>query len=674
MKIVTAFPYSVNVIENSWIPLRDGIQLAARIWLPDRAEAEPVPAILEYLPYRKRDFKRKRDAEIHGYFAGHGYACVRVDIRGSGDSDGLLRDEYLEQELLDGEEILQWIAEQPWCDGNVGMIGISWGGFNGLQLAARRPPQLKTVITLCSTDDRYADDVHYMGGCLLGDNLSWAAVMFSYNSLPPDPQIVGARWFDMWLERLEGSGLWLETWLRHQRRDGYWQHGSICEDFSAVRCPVFAASGWADGYSNAVFRLLEHLQVPRKGLIGPWSHRYPHQGKPGPAIGFLQECLRWWDHWLKGEQTGVMDEPMLRVWMLDSVPPTTSYETRPGRWVAEPSWPSPQVKEHQYTLGWRHIAPGFGDHPEVEETIRSPLTVGLFAGKWCSYSATPDLPHDQRQEDGGALVFESEPLAQHLEILGAPVVELELFSDQPVAMVAVRLSDVAPDDKATRVTYGLQNLTHCCDNQSPELLDSTRRYRPRIQLNHIAQTIPAGHRFRISISTSYWPLAWPPPRPVRLTIVTGLSRLTLPIRQGREESDRQLRSFPPPEQADGGPRAQVSEADYGWHVSRDLENDTSTLKVIKDEGCYRLEDIDLEVRDKATEIYRSRADDFTSLRGEVVSVRSLKRGDWHVETETRTVLTCTEDAFHLHADLDAFLDCNRVFCKTWNRLIPRDHL
>ena len=674
MQIVKTFPYQVEVIENEWIPMSDGFHLAARMWLPKGSEKSPVPAILEYIPYRKRDFKRNRDAAIHGYFAGHGYACVRVDIRGSGDSEGVLTDEYLEQELVDGEDILSWIAAQDWCDGNIGIIGISWGGFNGLQLAARQPPELKTVITLCSTDDRYADDVHYMGGCLLGDNLSWSAVMFSYNSLPPDPQIVGGRWFDMWMERLKGSGLWLDTWLRHQQRDSYWQHGSICENFSAVRCPVLAASGWADGYSNAVFRLLEHLDVPRKGLIGPWSHRYPHQGRPGPAIGFLQECLRWWDKWLKGQETGIMDEPMLRVWMLESVEPTTSYSTRPGRWVAETEWPSPQIRSHEFTLGWRHIAPGFGDHPEVEETIRSPLTVGLFAGKWCSYSATPDLPHDQRQEDGGALVFESEPLAQRMEILGGPVVELELFSDQPVAMVAARLSDVAPDDKATRVTYGLQNLTHLHDHQNPKMLDSTRRYRVQVKLNHIAQVFPVGHRFRISISTSYWPLAWAPPRPVCLTIITGLSRLTLPVRTAREEDDLSLHHFPSPEQADGGPRLQLCETDYGWHVTRDLEKDISTLKVIKDEGCYRLEDIDLEVRDRATEVYSSCADDFTSLRGEVVSMRSLKRGDWYAKTETRTVLTCTEDAFHLHADLDAFLDGDRVYCKTWNRIIQRDHL
>ena len=342
-QVKSEFPCRVQDIENIWIPMPDGAQLAARLWLPENAERDPVPAILEYIPYRKRDFTRHRDSISHPFIAGHGYACIRVDLRGSGESDGVLTDEYTQQELQDGCVVLDWISRQPWCSGKVGMVGISWGGFNGLQIATLQPQALSGVISLCSTDDRYADDIHHMGGCLLGDNLSWASVMFAYNSLPPDPQIVGERWREMWHARLDGSGLWLETWLRHQRRDAYWRHGSIAESYEAVKCPVLAISGWADGYSNAVFRLLSNLKVPRKGLIGPWSHKYPHIASPGPAIGFLQESLRWWDHWLKDKDTGVMDEPMLRVWMQDSVPPTSNYDHRPGRWVAEPEWPSPNV-------------------------------------------------------------------------------------------------------------------------------------------------------------------------------------------------------------------------------------------------------------------------------------------------------------------------------------------
>ena len=324
MRVVTAFPRAVREIEHCWIPLRDGRRLAARLWLPADAMDAPVPAILEYIPYRKRDLTRTRDEPMHRYFAGHGYAAARVDVCGAGDSDGVLLDEYHEQELEDGVAVIEWLAAQPWCTGAVGMMGKSWGGFNALQIAARRPEALRAIIAVCCSDDRYADDAHYMGGCLLNENLTWGSVLLTLSALPPDPLIVGDAWRASWLARLTRGVFFPEVWLRHQGRDAYWQHGSVCEDFQRIACPVYAIGGWADAYTNAIPRLLAGLLSPRKGLVGPWSHNYPHNGVPGPAIGFLQEARRWWDHWLKGIDTGIMNEPPYRVWMQESVPPRSS--------------------------------------------------------------------------------------------------------------------------------------------------------------------------------------------------------------------------------------------------------------------------------------------------------------------------------------------------------------
>ena len=311
--IRTDFPYPVRVVENLFLPLPDGTRLAAKAWLP--VGAGPVPAILEYLPYRKRDGTRTRDQGLHAYLAGHGYACLRLDIRGSGDSEGLLDDEYTPQEQQDGCDAIAWIAGQDWCDGQVAMIGISWGGFNGLQIAARRPPALRTIVTVGSTDDRYATDIHWLGGCLSKDNFDWSATMMAMNDLPPDPEVVGPEWRGMWQDRIAHQRPWIIDWLRHQRRDDYWRQGSVCEDFSAIEVPVYAVSGWADNYSESVPRLIAGLSVPRRGLIGPWAHSFPHDPTVGPGIGWLQEVLRWCDHVLKGRETGIMDEPLLRVWM-----------------------------------------------------------------------------------------------------------------------------------------------------------------------------------------------------------------------------------------------------------------------------------------------------------------------------------------------------------------------
>jgi putative CocE/NonD family hydrolase len=650
--------------------MRDGVQLAARIWRP--VSAERVPAILEIIPYRQRDLTARRDSIHHPYLAGHGYACVRVDLRGSGASEGVLTDEYLEEELADAEDVLSWLAEQPWCTGRAGMMGISWGGFNALQVAARRPPQLGAVVTASSTDDRYADDVHYMGGCLLSDNLSWASTMFAYNSCPPDPAIVGDRWREMWRERLARSGLWLREWLVHQRRDDYWRHASVCENYSAIACPVLAVSGWADGYSNSVFRLLEHLNVPRKGLIGPWSHKYPHLGEPGPAIGFLQELVRWWDHWLKDVDNDVMDGPMLRIWMQDSVPPLTAYQQRPGRWVGEPSWPSPNIQASVHPLARNRIAAPGQTVPREELIIESPLSVGQYAGKWCSYNAPPDLPYDQREEDGGSLVFDTPAFSERFEILGAPVLELELAANRPVAIVAARLSDVSAEGRATRISYGLLNLTHRDSHATPEPLVPGERYRVSLQLNAMAQTLPPGHRLRVSLSTSYWPLAWPPPEPVLLSVFTGSSHLVLPVRSPHADEEQPLRPFEEPEGTEPIAVTQLETGDERWTVTRDLVRYASALEVVKDLGIVRYDDIDLEVTRRAYERYSWVGDDPTSATGETEWRIGFKRADWEVSTVTRTVLTSTTTEFILRAELDAYEGEQRVTSYNWDSTVPRD--
>lgn len=679
MRYVTNLPYETKEEEHVTIPMSDGVRLSAHIWRPTSSDQEPVPAVLEYIPYRKRDLTAVRDSIHHPYLAGHGYACVRVDLRGTGDSEGVLRDEYLEREQADAEEVLAWLAEQPWCDGGTGMMGISWGAFAALQVAARRPPSLKAIAIASFTDDRHADDMHYMGGALLSDNLAEAGTMFAYGTCPPDPSVVGERWRGMWHERLENTEPWVLEWLRHQRRDDYWRHASVCEDYTSVRCPVLASSGWADGYSNAVTRLLGNLDVPRKGLIGPWSHKFPHLGEPGPAIGYLQELVRWWDHWLKGVDNGVMDGPMLQAWMQDSVPPSTSYEERPGRWVGEPHWPSPHIRPVTHPLSRHTIGPAQDATATASEagaamTVRSPLSVGQFAGKWASYNAPPDLPYDQREEDGGSLVFDSEPLAEPVEILGSPSVELDLSVSEPVALVAARLSDVSPDGAATRVSYGILNLTRRDSTESPEPLEPGRRYRATLPLNGVAQAFPPGHRIRLSLSTSYWPLAWPAPKPALLSVHEHSSTLTLPVRPVDEPDEVPSSPFGEPEGTPPLAMTQVTPSEERWDVKRDLIDYRSELDIVKDRGTVRFEDIGLEAGRRAHERYTAVADDFTSVGGETTWTMRFRRDDWDVRVVTHTRLTCTETDFFVDATLDAYEADRRVFSRTWNEQVPRDLL
>ncbi len=667
LRTVEAFPHQVRTIDPVWIPLGDGTRLAARLWLPEDAEARPVPAILEYLPYRRRDGTAFRDARTHPYFAGHGYAAIRVDMRGSGDSDGLLLDEYVEAEQDDGLEIIDWISRQPWCSGEVGMIGISWGGFNGLQIAARRPPALKAVISLCSTDDRYGCDVHYMGGALLSENLRWAATMLGYQSRPPDPAVVGERWRQMWIDRLEAEPLMLRTWLEHQTRDDYWKHGSIGEAPEAITAAVYLIGGWADAYTSAVPRMLEKLRCPRKGLIGPWAHRYPHVAAPGPTIGFLQEALRWWDHWLKGLPTGIMDEPRLRIWLQDYVTPATEYSERPGRWIAEPSWPSPRIALQAWHLGDRALAPA--PVAGAPLGIASPEDTGRKSGNWCAFGSVGEQPGDQRSDDGLSVCFDSAPLAEGFDIVGAPVFSATLVSDQPQATLIVRLCDVAPDGASLRLSYGVLNLTQRDSDEQPTPLPVGAPLTIRLRLNDCAHAFAPGQRIRLALSTNYWPIVWPVPATARLTLLPG-ARLALPVRP-RAAADGDLRPFAEPEAAPSLARTTLRPPEFARRAIEDQLSGETHLEEREDSGRFRIEETGLEYELAAVSRLSIRPGDPLSAAGEVSYDMAQGRGGWQVRASTRTTLRANAVEFIVEASLEAFEGEQRLLARDWHVRIPR---
>jgi putative CocE/NonD family hydrolase len=582
----------------------------------------------------------------------------------------LLLDEYLPQEQQDALEVIAWIADQPWCTGNVGMMGISWGGFNSLQVAAHNPPALKAIITVCSTDDRYTDDCHYMGGCVLGsDMLNWASIMFAYNGLPPDPVIVGERWREMWFSRLENTPPFIESWLSHQLRDDFWKQGSVDENYGAIHCPVYAVGGWVDPYTNSVPRLLEKLSVPRKGLIGPWAHSYPHTAVPHPAIGFLQESLRWWDYWLKGRDTGIMDEPMLRVWMPESIPPQPFEAEWPGRWVAESSWPPAHVLSQDLFLSQT----GLTQLPEStgEVTLLGAQTNGTTAGVWCPYGNKFGLPIDQRTDDGLSLCFTSAPLDEDVEILGFPRLNLRLSVDQPDALLAVRLCDIAPDGASRLVSWGLLNLTHRDGHECPEPLKPGEIYQVNVQFNVTAHRWAAGHCWRVSISPTYWPHAWPSPVPVRLTVYMGKeSRLILPLRASNE-LDGTLVPFEPPE---GAPmldyeslRPEDGTRTFTYEVTKGRLQMTDRI----DEGRNQLSN-SIIYDSVITNIFSIMEGQPTSARVECQRQIEISRGDWQTRIETSSVMTSDKAHFYLTNVLDAYEGQVRVFTKSWTRKIRRE--
>jgi predicted acyl esterase len=480
---------------------------------------------------------------------------------------------------------------------------------------------------------------------------------------PPDPAVAGEGWRELWLERLEQATPFAEAWLAHQRRDAYWRSGSPCEDYEAIDCPVYVVGGWADPYRQAVLDLLERLRSPTKGLIGPWSHQYPEEGTPGPGIDFRRECVRWWDQWLKGEETGIMAEPRLRVWMQEGVAPRKDYRPRRGRWVEEASWPSPRVVSRRYGLGEGTLAPGKTRRRAL--SLRGVQTVGSAAGTWCPWGVA-ELPGDQRREDSLSLVFTSEPLAERIEILGSPAVTLEVAVDCPLGVVALRLCDVSPAGASTLVARGLLNLCHREGSETPEPVEPGHRMTVSIPLDAAAYAFRPGHRLRLAVSPTYWPWAWPSPEPVTLTVFSGgSSRLDLPVRLPHDAEARIMPFARAPEL--NGVSGSSSRT-----VSHDARSGRRTIVLDRIRGRRR-------AREDGLEVEGSQKDTFSIVEGNPLSAAvecqrtmSMWRDGWSARVETRSTMSADAEVFRLTNRVEAFENGERIFAGERSFRVPRD--
>ncbi len=666
MHIITQFPHEIVEDPDMGVPMPDGCRLSARSWMPEDSTHNRVPAILEYIPYRKRDGTVSRDEIMHKYFAGRGYAVIRLDLRGQGESEGILHDEYTQTELDDACSAIAWIASQPWCNGNVGMMGKSWGGFNCLQVAAMAPPALKAIVTVCSSVDRYADDIHYKGGCLLNDNFLWGAgQMLSYSSRPPDPALVGDKWRSMWMERLETSHLLAARWLSHPTRDDYWKHGSICEDYSTIKASVLSFGGWADNYMNTVAHLVENIQAPVKGIVGPWVHQYPHQADPAPQIGFLQEAVRWWDHWLKGINTGVMDDPAYRVWLQDSARPARLRTERSGKWVAISSLPSERLQIK--TLHFSKTG-GLSDSGDCFSlTINSPMDCGFGTGSYFPMSGkVPQLSGDQRDDDARSLCFDSAALTEDAHIIGTPVVRLRLRSDQPVAQLVVRLCEVHPDGASNRITYGVLNLCHRTSHEHPEPLKVGKSYDIELKLDQIAARVVANMKLRVAISSAYWPFLWPTANKATLTILEG--SIELPEYHGIDQPEWE---FEEAEGAELWKHRNHRPALYEKKQTVDQTTGEVTLRVVNDEGMNEDLSHGLVFGSITRETFRIHPDDPLCASTETGWTQEIRRGNWHIQTETAAKMWSDADNFYLSARLEAYEGETLVFEHGFNERVER---
>jgi putative CocE/NonD family hydrolase len=678
----------IKVVENVWIPMSDGARLAARVFLPASASTKPAGAVLEYLPYRKRDGYRYRDDVAGAFLAKAGIALIRVDIRGTGESDGSMIDEYSPTEQTDALAVLDWIAHQPWCNGNVGMRGISYGSFTALQAAAKAPSSLKAIVSTCGTEQRYPDDIHYRGGCLIAEQFSWAMEWQVIMRAPPDPEIVGAdRWRGMWQERLDAAVSLAILWNENQTLDAKWKDGSI-QDYTAIRCAVYNVGGMLDCYLPSVTRMMERApQVPQKALIGPWAHKWPgypqpagHRGRPtpaangapGPGVDWLPVEARWWRHWLLGEDNGIMQEP--RVWAFrEDLPAAASYpKDTIGTWVSEPNWPSQAIK----TQVWHLNADGLGRQAGPERLLahHTDLTIG-FANRASSPSGDPETWwHDQSADDARCLVFDSAPLEQPLDVMGEPTFSLRLRSDKPIAKICARLTEVTPNGRSNFLSYGLLNLTHRDSDEAPTALVPGRDYEVRVKGHFACYRFSRGSRIRVALSETWWPVVWPSPEPVTLQLTAGACTLELPVRPTRPGEAPPFEVFHDRYEVPGVQPAPYLQPLEGVEISGEPGSRTFTLAEgsLEPADQRQITGTGTSFRE-AYHLRRSiREDDPNSAEMEAVAINVLERGDWRIKLRARCLCKSTSTHFLCSETFEAWDGDRAVFSRTWDKKIPRE--
>jgi len=546
----------------------DGVRLAATLYTPEEVEkGERFPPLLEYLPYRKDDAMLDRDYDLYSYVVPRGFVGARVDIRGTGASEGIVpQDEYTEQEHLDGMEVISWLAAQPWSNGKVGMWGISWGGFNSIQLAMRRPPELKAIVALMATDERFNDDVHYIDGIFHVDE--YVIMIDLLNALSPPPEFPLDR--ETLAARFDQPP-WMLRWMREQRDGPYWRHGSLRPNYDAIRIPTMLIGGWFDGYRDSVPRMIQHMTAPAKGIVGPWNHSFPHDAEPGPAIEWRAEAVRWWDRWLKGAATGIDREPPLAVYVRDWHPPDPSLKEIPGRWRWLDGWPPSELGEETLYLQADH---GLGAEPgpATEHHLPCLPSAGAEASFWWG-----ELTPDQGPLDALGLAYETPPLEKDLVIVGMPRAELVAAADAPLAHWFCRLCDVAPQGTSTLVAGAGLNGAHRDSPTDPRPLVPGEWYPLTIEMHFTAWTFRAGHRIRVVVSNAMWPMLWPAPHALTTSLRVGGpdgSSVVLPV-VPRQDAPGPVFERPEARRHPPGVRGHGDSLPTPWTMRRDEDGTVS---------------------------------------------------------------------------------------------------
>ena len=659
---------SVLTIREVMIPMPDGIQLAADLYMPaDIPAGEHLPVLLEYTPYRKND-SRGSKYRMYTYFVKRGYVVARVDIRGTGNSQGrTIPYEYSEIELSDGDAVIAWLAKQDWSNGNVGMFGISWGGFNSIQMAVRKPPALKAFVALMATEDLYQEDVHYMDGIIHID--SWMMSHDLSNAMPGAPEF---RLDEDWLRNRFEVEPSVFTYMREQRDGSFWDRASARDKYEQIQIPGYYIGGWYDGYRDSPPRMLEHVKAPVKAMIGPWDHYYPHNAWPAPQVEWRHEAVRWFDQWLKGIDTGILDEPRFAVYVRDWHPPGPGVDEIPGHWRWEEGWPIERSITKTFYAGQDH---GLFSSPSAQAThsLKYKPSVGLAGGGPVMWWG--NIPPDQQSMDDYSLIYDSHPLDSPLEILGMPRAILKVSADVSRANWVVRICDVAPDGSVTQVGGAAFNGTHRKSAREPEDLIPGKVFPLEIEMHFTSWVFPKGHRIRFAINNAQWPMLWPTPYQMTTTLAIGGmegARVELPV---VPPADRPVPKFKLPEEGPSLPDyASVDSGNVSGYaeiksIQRD-EQSGAAFGIATNATSFRypwgLEHFEERLEHRTSDLNPAE----TSVIGIYAVAIDLK--DRTIRMEQNVVFKSDLKNFHMNFIRRFKVNGETLHEKQWNETFPRD--
>ena len=659
---------SVLTIREVMIPMPDGIQLAADLYMPaDIPAGEHLPVLLEYTPYRKND-SRGSKYRMYTYFVKRGYVVARVDIRGTGNSQGrTIPYEYSEIELSDGDAVIAWLAKQDWSNGNVGMFGISWGGFNSIQMAVRKPPALKAFVALMATEDLYQEDVHYMDGIIHID--SWMMSHDLSNAMPGAPEF---RLDEDWLRNRFEVEPSIFTYMREQRDGSFWDRASARDKYEQIQIPGYYIGGWYDGYRDSPPRMLEHVKAPVKAMIGPWDHYYPHNAWPAPQVEWRHEAVRWFDQWLKGNDTGILDEPRFAVYVRDWHPPGPGVDEIPGHWRWEEGWPIERSVTKTFYAGQDH---GLSSSPSAQAThsLKYKPSVGLAGGGPVMWWG--NIPPDQQSMDDYSLIYDSHPLDSPLEILGMPRAILKVSADVSRANWVVRICDVAPDGNVTQVGGAAFNGTHRKSAREPEDLIPGKVFPLEIEMHFTSWVFPKGHRIRFAINNAQWPMLWPTPYQMTTTLAIGGmegARVELPV---VPPADRPVPKFKLPEEGPSLPDyASVDSGNVSGYaeiksIQRD-EQSGAAFGIATNATSFRypwgLEHFEERLEHRTSDLNPAE----TSVIGIYAVAIDLK--DRTIRMEQNVVFKSDLKNFHMNFIRRFKVNGETLHEKQWNETFPRD--